>query len=846
VGYVFNIFTGNLDSAGSDSSSITLEYLNEELTELIDGDGAYYFTSTASDLGAGLLTMTKAISAGGGASTSFANVANGNYLTAFCTPLGFPDASHLPAGPLSFNVYAQRTAGTKDVRLLAEFYIRTVPGGVETLIGTSDLSELITDSVSVLKSYATMEPVREMNPTDRLVIRIKVDVGVGTNTNIDLRFQGVQLSRAKFPSESVSTTEWGGITGTLSDQTDLQSALNAKQNILTGTLNSFAGFNSSGIPFSVPGYLHDTETFGLNRAHVFKPNNLTQNGNLDSIGFNIEPLQNSPNETATFEYRQITIDPNNTGFGIGTSGNGVRFTINNAIHNASGNLGSIAFIQNDLGIGNGTDPISVRGISYIAGQGTVNANVTINGPILGYGFGPNVNAAAIIHQNSYIQGFLDTANFACEVKGYASANFSPNLESIANNNNYTGLNINPDINTFTGNAGFVGVYVGGILGAFNANGYYQGVNVNPTITSARYAAGLQVTMDGVTPFAGAQASIVFQDLTLAFNAPGNFNNSYTLEYTPGGTAGSEVISIAGFAIAVQIQSGVSTATQIKAALDANLNIAGNIAVVISGVGSTAQVTAGPTNFSGGQDAGRTLAAFLDGDVEITGALSFNGKLNSFASATVVNGGGQPSTIHNLITQPTVAANATIANGDTLGVNTAMLFYIGANAAVTSGLTGLVSFAAPMVTNMSSGSTIDRAAAGAFVLSLDATSTGGTIDLMDLCRAIAIPNGVTAINKLRGYTMDLPFGNPGTDTWGFYESPGVNNYFQGNLLIGGAAGSDDIVTNASVALEIKSTTKAFVLPRMTTTEKNALTAIEGMYVYDLTLQAPAYYDGAVWV
>ena len=856
MAFKYNPTTGQLDLVGAGSSgaswgSITgllsdQVDLKEELVDLIPGNGSYYFTNTASDLGAGLLNMVREISPGGVASESFVNISNGDYLSAFCTALGFPDADELPAGPLSFAVYAQRTAGTKPIKLFAEFYVRTVPGAVETLIGTSLLSEEVTNSSTLVKAYTTTEPVRGMNLTDRLVVRIRADVGSGTNTDIDIRFQGSELSRSRFPLESGAIVKWGDLTGTLSDQTDLQAALNAKQNSLTGNANSFVGYNSSGLPVSITGHNFDPNNFGSDRSHIIEPNNLSQNIDLDLILVNVKPLQNSPNDTATLEYRQITVDPDDTGFGIGTSGNGVRFTINNAIHNASGNLGSIAFIQNDLGIGNGTDPISVKGISYIAGQGTVNANVTINGPILGYGFGPNVNAAAIIHQNSYIQGFLDTANFACEVKGYASANFSPNLESIANNNNYTGLNINPDINTFTGNAGFVGVYVGGILGAFNANGYYQGVNVNPTITSARYAAGLQVTMDGVTPFAGVQASIVFQDLTLAFNEPGTFSNSFTIEYTPGATAGSEVVSVAGFAFEVQIESGVSTAAQIKAALEANPGFAAGATATISGVGSNAQVTAGPTNFSGGQDAGRTLAAFLDGDVEITGALLFNGNLNSFASATVVNGGGQPSTIHNLVTQPTVAANITIAGADTLGVNTAMLLNIGTNATVSTGLTGISSFAAPVVSTMGAGSTLDRCAAGTFVLSLDATSTGGTIDIMDLCRAIAIPNGVTAINKLRGYTMDLPFGNPGTDTWGFYESPGVNNYFQGNLLIGGAAGSDDIVTNASVALEIKSTTKAFVLPRMTTTEKNALTAIEGMYVYDLTLHAPAYYDGTVWV
>jgi hypothetical protein len=75
---------------------------------------------------------------------------------------------------------------------------------------------------------------------------------------------------------------------------------------------------------------------------------------------------------------------------------------------------------------------------------------------------------------------------------------------------------------------------------------------------------------------------------------------------------------------------------------------------------------------------------------------------------------------------------------------------------------------------------------------------------------------------------------------------VHNYFAGNLLIGGTAGSDDTVTNSSVALEIKSTTKAFVNARMTTTEKNALTAVAGMQVYDSTLNQLSYYNGTTWV
>lgn len=384
----------------------------------------------------------------------------------------------------------------------------------------------------------------------------------------------------------------------------------------------------------------------------------------------------------------------------------------------------------------------------------------------------------------------------------------------------------------------IGVNVSGNLGTFGPNGYFNGVNVNPNITLARQATGLNVSMDNVTPYAGVKASVTIQDLTFEFIQPGSFNNSYTIEFIDDATAGSESVTILGQAIEVHIEDGVSTATQVKAACDGNISFVGAVTTTISGTAGDAQVAEGPTNFANGEDAGRVLAAFLDGDVEITGALTFGGalsigKLNAFAQQTLVDGGGNPATIHGLISQPTIGDNLTLTSADTIAVNTAALINIGTNSSVATAFIGIAALGLPAVLTMGAGSTLDRVYGALFALSLDAGAAGGTVDEVGLCRAVSIPNGTTTVNNLYGYLFDLPFGDPGTKTFGFYDRPGKNNYLAGTLLIGGTPGSDDVVSNSSVALEIKSTTKAFIPSKMTTTERNAMTAVDGMILYNTT-------------
>ncbi len=626
-------------------------------------------------------------------------------------------------------------------------------------------------------------------------------------------------------------------------------AIGAKQDSIIASNNQRLWQNGSGVIEGLPGFFIDTFSLGENTQLSKDVNNETGYHNVHYSGFNLNPIANSPDDTYNLIGQQVAVDTNDDGFSIGTNGQSVKFISNNLVNVNKSSMGAFEFINNNFNIGNGTDPVDVGGLAYAFGFGTFNANVNISGPLQGYGFQFNINAAATVDSTEYAQGFYDATNIGCTFPNYTSFTSSPTIAAISNNHNFSGYACNPTIPSFQGNAGFIGLSVSPTLGTFNANGYFHGVNVNPIITNARYAAGLQVGMDNVTPYAGVQSAITVQDLTYEFNLAGD-NNSYTIEYTPGATAGAEVVTILGNAITIQIESGVSTATQVKAAADASPMIT-VITTTISGTASNPQVTAAAANFAGGENPGQVLAAYLDGDVQITGGLTFGGalsigQLNAFASAPLVNGGGTPSSIHTLITNPTVAANATIANADTISVNTAALINIGDNATVTTSFVGVTALGLPAVLTMGSGSTLDQCNAALFALSLDAGATGGTVASMGLCRAVAIPNGTTTVTRLFGFKMDLPFGDPGTTSWGFYETPGINNYFAGNLLIGGTAGSDDTVTNSSVALEIKSTTKAFVASRMDTTARNALTAINGMVVYNTTTDKLQVYAAGSWV
>jgi len=96
------------------------------------------------------------------------------------------------------------------------------------------------------------------------------------------------------------------------------------------------------------------------------------------------------------------------------------------------------------------------------------------------------------------------------------------------------------------------------------------------------------------------ASLIEQDLTFTAKAgTGEQGNLINIIYVAGAVAGAEVVTVVGNNIEVQIEDGVSDATQIKAALDGEPLALATITTSISGVGANPQSVFTPAKFLAG-------------------------------------------------------------------------------------------------------------------------------------------------------------------------------------------------------------------------------------------------------
>lgn len=97
---------------------------------------------------------------------------------------------------------------------------------------------------------------------------------------------------------------------------------------------------------------------------------------------------------------------------------------------------------------------------------------------------------------------------------------------------------------------------------------------------------------------GAFASLVDNGITYTAVRMGAAGNSITVALVAGGTAGAEVVTVTGNAISVQIESGVSTRTQVKTAIDGSAAAAALVGVSVASGGTAATLMAATALASG--------------------------------------------------------------------------------------------------------------------------------------------------------------------------------------------------------------------------------------------------------
>jgi hypothetical protein len=171
---------------------------------------------------------------------------------------------------------------------------------------------------------------------------------------------------------------------------------------------------------------------------------------------------------------------------------------------------------------------------------------------------------------------------------------------------------------------------------------------------------------------------------------------------------------------------------------------------------------------------------------------------------------------------------------------------------------------------------DTSGNGAFFDLYGSSGTAGTVDLGYAIFAKGVPSAITNSEvlefkydkTLRRYSMNsIAFGTGTVLPIALYTGTNTNQlslFTTGNVGINTTTDAEyklDVngtvriqnklsvgtPTQASAVMEITSTTLGFLPPRMTTTQKNAITSpASGLIVYDTTLNVLTYYNGTTWI
>lgn len=551
--------------------------------------------------------------------------------------------------------------------------------------------------------------------------------------------------------------------------------------LIPGQPNTFAGYNASGLLQNIPGWSFDPTFFGAQVNLNADPPNTVTYTAYNNWGMNLNPTQASPDNANAIWQFGTSVDQGNTGFGLGANGLAVK-NLDNAIRfQGSGANGSVQLFNNNLDLGNSGTPVA----GSITG-----ADLFDNGVFLhnGYTIGTNGVTGQNLQLNSEVGSTMQGG-----LNGYS---LSYNL------------------------LGDVATVVGGF------NGYTVGGEIKPTNT----------------PSAGMTSFISFLNLDTSLNNANIFSDNTNL----GSSAAITIPNYTSFQAGAHLFSG-STLTNFQGE---NISLAVDAGATINNytglnIGQNINSAATVNQFTGLQinAASYTLASGFHGT-----AIDSQGMHNFFNPVDFPAGfNGFIPNLNNMGGNFHIVSGSPVTGLDAFGNNLA--WTLTAEDDVGVGPAGLGVSAVGFVGQLDvrAGKTFSPSFSFAFGgASVPPTSTGGSIaGEVAMFNAVGIINsgGTLSIANQTSFLMPTGFNGCGfaTSCWGVkIAEPAADNSFAKNVIIEATQ-----PTNASVGLEINSTTKALLESRMSTAQRLALTAVNGMRVYDSTLNQFMCYEAGSW-
>lgn len=151
------------------------------------------------------------------------------------------------------------------------------------------------------------------------------------------------------------------------------------------------------------------------------------------------------------------------------------------------------------------------------------------------------------------------------------------------------------------------------------------------------------------------ASKVIQDLTFTADLPGNPGNLIQVEYVHQvGAGGNEVATLVGNKIVVTMETGISIADDIKAAIELLPAAAALVNITVTGLGTNTQTAVAATNLEGGLGTN---------DIKVTTGHGFRMEVGSYIDILLAADGNTPITLKRKVVQTYSGVNADIVTVD---------------------------------------------------------------------------------------------------------------------------------------------------------------------------------------